>query len=405
MYTKVAKKYKAHKVLILLLILIFLSIPVRMWGLAQFPPIVVDEPAYLRDIQIILSGNFYFAHPQWDGSQSFLVYCPTVILILLGIPNLLSLRIESVLLSILGLIPFFYIVKKYTNLYIGFCSSLLLSYSYYYLQFSRVGWGVIFATVFGLYCVWMAILAIENRSIKFTIASSVFAAITFYSYRSGELYIAASFIIFTLLLFRRGYKEKIKMFLIFTVLFLSLSSFWIFFIAFHPYNYFLRANVVSLINAQLPYMDNASQLQAFLYQIKTVFWSWILMFPVQGNMGHVENPRYLPLSFPPISPLLIPFYWLGLFTLFKEWKKYYIWIFIFIVGLITSQILNVYPPNGARAFVILPVIYLCISLGLFYTYNKLMRFKHINILLITFSFTVALFDFLFYLFWMSWIKV
>ena len=105
------------KSLALIVIVILISIFPRLWELNKYPPVVVDEPAYLRDIdKMVQNNNFYPADFQWDGSQATFVYIPTIILNKLFISDsLLALRTSSVIAGLLALIPFFLLVKRNTK--------------------------------------------------------------------------------------------------------------------------------------------------------------------------------------------------------------------------------------------------------------------------------------------------
>jgi hypothetical protein len=72
---------------------------------------------------------------------------------------------------------------------------------------------------------------------------------------------------------------------------------------------------------------------------------------------------------------------------------------------IYGQITTVDPPNGARGLIILPCIYLLFSLGLLKIYEHLgkQRLALCAFVILTFLFSIA--DFMFYKYWMEWIKV
>ena len=132
-------KKASQKTLIYLLIVLLLSLIPRLWKLEQYPPMIVDEAANIRDIyKIIKSGSYNILDFHWDFSKSQLVYFPALLIInLLGRrESFLAFRLTSSLISLLALIPFFYIVKSLTNRSISFVTTLLLSFSYYFLQFS-----------------------------------------------------------------------------------------------------------------------------------------------------------------------------------------------------------------------------------------------------------------------------
>jgi hypothetical protein len=407
MLKKVALSSKL-KTLLLIILLLGISLLPRLWKLSHCPPTVVDEPAYLRDINKIIHTGFLPANPQWDGSQATLAYSTTIPLILIGVSGVTALRTTSVIFSLLACVSLFFILKKYfSNFLIPFCVTLIFSSSYFFLQFSRTGWGVILPVAVGLFSFLLAQVSFEKKSLFILLLSSFFTGIISYLYRGGEIFIGAIFLFVLIRILKEKYlfTKKLLFILSFLFVFLLTSLPWFYYISRNWEKFNLRGNVVSVVSTERPYPGFNSNQQIFSYQIVTTFKSWILMLPIQGNAGHVENSRYLPLSYPPISPILIPLYLAGLLISIKNWKKTYFFLFIFLVGLIFSQILTVYPPNGARALIFLPSIYFFIAQATNKLYLKLNKFPFAKAFFVFFFFIVAISDVIFYFNWMTWIKV
>jgi len=405
------KKNIEQKISIFLIVfLLALSVIPRFWQLTKYPAIVVDEPANLRDIdKLIAKGGFRPIDYEWGYGQATLVHYPTILLIKAGIPDeFFALRLTSVFLSILLLLPFFLIVKKFTNIVVAFCTTLIFSFSYYYLQFSRVGWTNIHTLVFGLYYLLFIDLSLKEKKISFPflILSAIFAGLLLYTYRAGELFILAGIFILLLKTFKLKKKilTKFAIFFIFFLISISVSYPWVSKISENWDLYNLRASVVSIKNAGRPYHGLTNYNDILKYQTFETFKSWILFIPVKGNGGNIENPRYLPLKYPSVSPLLIPLFWIGLILAIKKWRNTFPFLFIFAAGLTAGQIMTVHPPNGSRGLIVLPVIYLFIGFSLNYIYNKIPK-SFANLTVIFFSILVALSDFIFYQNWMTWIKV
>ncbi len=394
--------------LCLCLILIVLSLPARLYMLQELPPLIIDEPAYLRDINyMIKTKNFNPAAPQWDGSQAFLDYYVSLFFILFfKMDGLLALRISSVVYSLLGIIAFFFITRLYTNNKIAFFTSMLFSSSYFYLEFSRVGWNVIHALSLGLVSLLFVLMIIKGkRAILYSLIAGIFAALCFYSYRGGSIYIACCYLIFFVEFAKKRNKKVLINIVIFTLVSVGLSIPWIISILQNYEFYMLRQNIISIFEAKLPYVGRDSWTGVFLYQVAMTIRSWIYMIPITGNGGHVENYRYLPFIFPIINALLIPFYWTGIIVMVKNYKTFYPFLFIFVSGLVFTQILTMYPPNGARGLIVLPVIYLTVAISLFKFQQYYAYHKYTSVILALFTFAVCVFDILFYFYWMSWIKV
>jgi len=395
------------KNLLLLFFVIIVSIFPRIWELNKYPPIIVDEPAYLRDVEsMILNNNYYPANFQWDGSQATLVYLPTILLLKTVIPNpLIALRSASIALSLLALIPLFFLTKKYTNGVVAFSSTIMFSYSYYFLQFSRVGWGVIYATVLGLYLLWVVDSIKDRRDFFKIVGAGIIAGLILYTYRAGEVYIIACFILLCIKIFtiNKSLINSLPKILIFIIVFLLVSLPWIRKINSNLKFFSLRQEVVNINNVNTPYHGLTEKKDIMLYQIATSLKSWILFIPAQTTIP--ENQRYLSSEGTIVNPILIPFFISGAILAFLKFKKHYVWFLIYFGGLVFGQILTVDPPNGARGLIMLPIIYLFSSLSLFYFYNKVKNYYLLSNAIPIGAFAIAFSDFYFYINWMSWINV
>ena len=396
---------KNKKDIFLVLLILVISLFPRLSGLIKYPNMIVDEAANLRDINKLLSfSEFHPIDYDWAYYQATLVHYPAILLIKLGVDQFLALRLTSVILSLLALIPFFFIVKRYTNIAIAFCVTLMFSFSYYYLQFSRVGWTNIQAILLGLFLIWLIDVAIEKKFILYFIISGLIAGLLTYTYRSGEIYILAGFILLiSKLLKQKNLQQKIKAFGTFLLAFSITSLPWILKISSNWELYNLRTRVVYVFNTNLPYHDLYKENEIFIYQIISTIKSWILLLPFNG--GGVENPRYLPLNHAAVSPIMAGFFLIGLIVAIYRFRATYIWLIIYFLGLLFGQIFTVDPPNGSRGLILLPIIYLFSSFALFYLYKKLEKYPWVKIVFVIGAVFIALFDFYFYTNWMTWIQV
>ena len=389
----------------IILFILIISIFPRLWQLTNYPPLIVDEPANMRDINKLLSYNSF--HPidyEWGFGQATLVQYPALILVKLGFEELSAVRLTSVILSLASLIPFYFIVKKRTDSLIAFCTTILFSFSYYFLQFSRVGWTNIHSLCLGLFLLWLVDMATVKKSLVLILISGLLAGILLYLYRSGEIYILAALILLILELRKiKNIKMRIKNVGVFIFAFIVISLPWInkIFINWDLYN--LRSRVVSINNATFPYHGLSNHKDIMIYQITATFKAWILMLPVNG--GGIEDPRYLPLNHGIVSPIIALLFFMGLILSIYKFRENLIWLFIYFSGLIFGQILTVDPPNGSRGLILLPIIYIFASLGLFYIYKRFKKYPMSKSILILGTFIVSLSDFYFYTEWMHWIKV
>ncbi len=199
-------------------------------------------------------------------------------------------------------------------------------------------------------------------------------------------------------------EQKFLNVFLFLFAFLIISSPWLYMILFHWDLYSTRTEAVSIFNAQLPYQGMRELKNILIYQIHTVIKTWILFLP-HNNPGGIEASRYLPLTYPAISYILIPFFYVGILLSLLNIKKTYPLFLIFFLSLILGQVLTVNPPNGSRGLLLLPIIYLFIGVALQKVYKKFYTIQYVWILIMLFSLGIAISDFLFYQNWMSWIII
>ncbi|KKQ96616.1 MAG: hypothetical protein UT24_C0002G0012 [Candidatus Woesebacteria bacterium GW2011_GWB1_39_12] len=395
--------------------IIILSLYPRLWMLSQKPPIIVDEAANLRMIHSILKNESLSPLEfHWDFSKTILTYYPSILLIkLFGNSNdLYFLRLTSLIYSLVALIPFFLLTRRLTNNVIAFAVTLLFGSSYYFLQFSRVGWvDIVFTTTLGLFLILFLQKAFEDKKsvrLIWIVVSGMTAGIIFYAYRGANVLISLSFLYLTFLQFTShiSFKKSFMTFILFFFTFLFVSLPWLIKISKNSDKYNLRANVVYIKNARLPYHGLSFKEDLTKYQILTSIKSWILLEGVIG--GNEETPRYLPETFPPLNFFIRISFWAGAIISmlsYRNFKKTGFWLLIIITTIIFGQILTVHPPNGARALLMLPSYYIIAATF----FNKIYEISAKNKIVLTIIILLSLFfslqDFLFYQFWMEWIKV
>lgn len=405
--TVAMKNSKILELLVLSLIIV-LSLYPRLWHLETTPRMIVDEPANLRDIQKILQkpSGFYPGDFEWGFGQATLVHYPTIILakLMRTAPNLLVLRLSSVLLSLAALIPFYFLVKFYTTKVIALCSTLLFSFNYFYLQFSRVGWTNMFVIFSGLFYIFFLQLALQKKSVFWFVLAGFAGGVILYGYRGGQVYLLAGF---AYLLYHLATRYNFNQVPLRVAVFLGctflVSAPWLFRITNNWELYNLRQRVVNVFNANRPYHGFWKNDDILRYQIFTTTKSWILLEAVDG--GGIENLRYLPLRDPPVNPVIRFLFMIGLILAIIKFKKTFIWLIVFFLGLLFGQLLTVDPPNGSRALVFLPVIYLFSALTVEKFYQLTGR-KHLFLIVtVIISGILIYYDFSYYQYWMSWIPV
>jgi len=403
------------KTIIFISLILFLSVFPRVWNLSEKPPIIVDEHANIRMLkEVIEKGEFDITKFHWDFSKTILSYYPTIFLFqILGPRNhLLALRLTSVIFSLLALLPFYLIVKKLTDDKIAFITTLLFSYSYFFLQFSRVGWVDITSVItVGLYLFLflnLGLRSLTKRSNFWIATSGIISGLIFYAYRSGIIYITLSlfYLATSLYLKKVEFKRALKYLLIFISTFIITITPWVIKTSQNLDKYNLRARVVDIRNVNIPYHGLTDKKDIYKYQITTSVKSWLLLESIDG--GGSENPRYLPLKVPPLNILVRVSFWIGSLIIIlnkKHFQKMYVWLLIILVTILLGQVLTVDPPNGARALIALPSYYIISSITFSQVYVKSHKNKFVLAALIFLAFFFSLYDLYTYQLWMEWIRV
>jgi hypothetical protein len=388
-----------------IVLLFFVLIP-RFFRLSAYPPLIVDEPANLRDVDILRASPAFIPGAfEWDYSMGMLVQYPSYIATTFIKDPLLALRSTSVIASLFVLMAFYLIMRRYTSPLIAWCTTLMFSSSYWFLQFSRVGWTNIHALVAGLWMFWFLLSWYDHARIWKLIASAICGGILLYTHRSGEVYFLASGVLLCVALIRihASWLKKLVLLGAYILIVIAVSFPWMTTVMNNWERFTLREKTVSVFSVNRPYHGLLNTMDIIRYQIQTSVFSWLLFIPYDG--GNIENPRYFPTELPQISYFVIPLCLAGMILSCISFKRMYIFLFMYILAIVFGQIFTVDPPNGSRALVILPVIYIFVGVSLEkirHTFHKISVTPYI---LIWYACLTAVFDIYMYSQWMRTIKV
>src|SRR3990170_5333493 len=186
--------FQSHKKdLIFVAIILIVSAVFRIIFYQTVPPnISGDEVTNLSDVyKILYSPGNHLLSFFGDGSIAGINFYPVVFLIkFLGISySIYYLRFFISFCSVLALICFYLILKKYVNTLIAFAFSLLLANNYVFLNFSRTAW-VNQITIFTILATILFLLNFyKTKSIKWLVLSAIFSGITLYGYHYGRIFI------------------------------------------------------------------------------------------------------------------------------------------------------------------------------------------------------------------------
>lgn len=395
----------------MLLLVICYAVFIRLYKLNILPSVVNgDESAsIIHPLQIIfgkVTNIFQLTH---DGSVSYLVYLPKAIFIaLFGLDNsLFAVRFTTGLFSILAIILFYFLLKKYTGKITALVTSLAFASNYWYLNFSRLSWIAVDSVFFGLLLLKVSQKLTDKPSIRWVIFTAVASALVLISYMGGRIYFFAVLISLGLWLIRKNksYKAIAKIKYLMLYLFITVIIFIPQFLQIIKNKdfYFLRAASLSIINIRNPYYGNypKEKLKILLHQVNYTIRGFVFFDPAVSSEGF-ENPRLIPPNFPAVNIVIILLFWLGLIvSFFKKKRDIILWI-IYLLNILILQIPSIYIPSWSRAIGIIPVIYIFAGIGLEFIISKrLSKIKMFNTVIVILVLAFSLMDVAVY--W-NWVK-
>lgn len=398
---KITKK----EIIFLLLILIF-SFLIRFWRITQLPPNVTgDEINFLLESLKIIEGrgNSFWGLCEPSQQSCFSNYLISLFLKILGLKKaILAIRLPSIILSTLAVLPFYWLIRQYFSITPSLLTTILFTSSYWNLNFSRSAWNNIHLVFYFLIFIcfykkwWLA------KKIKYLVIAGLFSGLMFYGYRVGKVFLLILLIysVFSLVCDRNSRKNALKYFSSFLViLIISLLMFLpqLVFIAKNRQSFLARprATLIFLKKEPVGYYGMKTWGQIAGYQFRQTLRGILFLDKVKND--DVENLRYLPDGSPLVdlgTRVLIIF---GLFILLTKFSRLRIsfWVYATYLTSFFISSVTVGPPNSARLVLILPIFYFLVGFSL----DFLARQKNFRIPLIIFCFILVFLNLRIYFNW------
>ncbi|MHB1414053.1 MAG: glycosyltransferase family 39 protein [Chloroflexota bacterium] len=337
---------------------------VRLAFLDVVPPnITADEADNLQFALRVLEGKDPALFGlDWKPAPAFSVHLLAWFARIFA-PSVVGLRMPSVLLSALTLVPFYFLARQHTKRVSAVAAALLLAASPWFLHFSRSGWENVQVAFYGAMAAWMLSLALrrERNAFYFYAATGFFAALGLYGYFAGRLIVVALVVFLPFALW--FHRDQTRQILLGYALLGTVCL-----VTFAPQlrttldnrdAFTARTQVVSIFNAQLPYEGVNSSFDLLRLQISKTIRAFAFLD------GAVLNaPRYAPVGRPVFDPLTAVAYVGGLLFGLLYWRRYTLWWLMLLVPLVATQVFSAGTPDMARAVGVAPFMYLFVALGL-----------------------------------------
>ncbi len=343
----------------------------NLWRLAEVPTNVTgDEVTFLNDILKIAHSP-----DQWnpmtlmgDGSKAgiALYYLYVVMNFFTEDQAILGMRVASVILGIVTLGVFYVYLRSKVSRLPALCAVLLLGTNYVYLNLSRATWmadGKGLGLIFGLLSFWLVERGTSRGKLALTALGGVAGGITLYSYFGTVLLPVAPLLYFVYLALRR--RLSLRGMVIHGATFAAIAL-----IVFLPNlrsirqdydTYTLRSRSVYVATAPDAYYREMDAGALVAYQIGYTLRGFLLFDPAVTGTGP-ENGRYSPVGEAPVDAVTEALFFLAIVgAVFVRRRDLFQPIVAFVIMLVATQMMTVYPPNYSRGVFLLPFMYLLIA--------------------------------------------
>ena len=234
-----------------LLIILCLASFLRLWHLDSVPPgLYPDEAINGNEAFFSLNNHsFHIFYPENNGREGLYINLLGFTFCLIG-PSIFAIRLISALLGILTIVVIFFLGKELFNKKVGLISSALISFSFWHLNLSRLGFRAILVPLILTLALYFLFRGIRLQKFYYFLLSGFFWGLGFYSYTVFRLAYFLLLIIFIFYLWQqRG--QRLKLFKEFFFLGLTcliiMMPIFIYFLSYPEY-FFSRAVGVSIFS-------------------------------------------------------------------------------------------------------------------------------------------------------------
>jgi 4-amino-4-deoxy-L-arabinose transferase-like glycosyltransferase len=275
--------------------------------------------------------------------------------------DIFGLRMASAVLSTLALLPFYALARRVVRPVSALGGAALLATGLWYLNFSRSGWENVHVAFYALLAAWALTVALERKQLRWFAVAGVAAALGLYGYFAGRLILIALLAYAPLAVWwARDYRRQVVLgYALLTVTAVVLFLPQLPAITEDRETFNRRTDAVNVFDQPGPYMGKESNIDILRLQIDRNARGFFLF---DGSM--FTNGRYGPegetLLDPVTGILLISGMVIGL----SKWRQTGLWWALLLIPLAATQIPTTMSPNGARALIVAPFMYLFVTLTL-----------------------------------------
>jgi 4-amino-4-deoxy-L-arabinose transferase-like glycosyltransferase len=285
----------------------------RFYHFSTTPPGLYPDEAMDGNnaVEVAQTGQFHVFYPEDNGREGLYVNIIAIILKVWPIYKPWIIRLPAAVAGVLTVWGLYLLVAELFGNGPGLLASFLLATSFWHINFSRIGFRAILAPLFLTWTLWLLTKAFRSihtkRAYFYTVLAGILYAAGFYTYIAYRI----TPILFLLFIpfFRKnpGFWKKAILFIVVT--FIVAAPIGLYFVQ-NPGSFFGRTAQISVTNAQDPVHDFVVNI------LKTA-----LMFNFHGDNNWRQNISGAPELFWPVGILFILGIALGIYSLWRRWRK------------------------------------------------------------------------------------
>ena len=338
-------------VLICLLIILGIAVFFRVWQLVSIPPGLYPDEAINGNQAISEPGKIFY--PENNGREGLFINLLALSFSIFGI-SIWALRIVPAVFGILTVLGTYFLTKElFKNGHIALFSSFFLAVSFWFVNFSRLGFRAILVPFVLVFLFYFLFRGLRTKNLWDFAVAGIFFGLGFHTYIAFRM---AVLIIIPILALKRKLLPQIACFLI--LAFLVALPIGIYFIQ-NPGDFVSRTTGVSIFTQPNPILAFGESLVRHL-----------AMFNFAGD----NNWRHNFAGFPQLCLITGILFLIGFFASVKNVRKslsYLLLVLWFLVMLLPGALTIEGIPHALRVIGVIPVVYIFAGLGGGYSYNWL----------------------------------
>lgn len=344
-------------------ILLVCAFVLRVASLDSIPTnITADEADNLSTVfRIKESGQPGPFGLDWKPQPAMSAYLSLGFMNIFG-DTVFGLRMVSAVFSTIALVPFYLLARQVVRPWPAIAAGAMLATGQWYLHFSRSGWENVHVALYALSAALALTLALrsERRRYWWYIAAGVAAALGLYGYFAGRLILVALLAYAPLAWWwaKGSRRTVISGYAVLVATSVVLFVPQVPAIIDNWEEFTLRTDTVFVLNQPRPYHGQTSDAGVLFEQFERTARGF---FFLDGEV--FSNARYGPAGEPLYDRLTGALFLAGLILSVRRFRETALWWCMLLVPLLATQILSEGTPDGARAVIVAPFLYLFAALA------------------------------------------